>query len=1146
MRQRLLCLLIQFLLFSSFLYAQQNKTLSFAPVSVLADGHWYKIATTIDGVYKLSYSNLLSSGALPPFKSSDFRLFGNGGNMLPEKNSASRFDDLIENRVKVVDGGDGYIDNNDYILFYGQATSVWNYNSSLQNFRHQINYYADSAYYFFTFDKGAGKRVTQNPQITTNPDITVNTFNEHFFHELDSLNLIKSGKLWLGEVFNDLSPKIFYFTIPDHFDTSNVKVRIDVMTRCMQKSIFHTVINGIDQSDTLLPIDGNMNSEYAQNKTIQLSLIPHSDTIKIELNYNKPEVSSLAWLNYIEVEAVRKLEFHQQQIKFRNIHTAGQMVSQFDIDNSGNTINVWQIGDSGNICEMPLLTNGNSSAFKAYTPNLIEFLAFNESNTLQPSLLGQVPNQNLHGLPQAEFLIVTNPLFLSQANQIADFHRNNDLMTVNVATTDQVYNEFSSGKQDPSAIRDFARMFYMRGKADTTNRVRYLLLFGDGSYDMKQRIPNNTNLIPTWQTDNSILPISSYVSDDFYGMLDSIEGFNLNGNLDLGVGRFPVSTTADADILVQKSMRYGVKKDLVENSIENGLISNYDPWRNNICFIADDEDGNLHLNQTEKMVHLLDSISNNFNVRKIYLDAYKQIHTPSGDKYPDVNLDIDNNVKNGTLLLNYVGHGGEYGLASENILTFYEIGKYNNYYNLPVYVTATCEFSRYDNPELESAGEKILLHPRGGGIAMFTTTRIAFAHSNEIVNRNLLITAFNKNLHEKIRFGDIIKESKNLCGTNVYKENFTLLGDPALTLAIPQYNVTTEKMLVDSANITGDTIFNNSIITVKGYISDKNGNKQDWFNGKIYPFVYDKPNLNSTLANDPGQSFPVNFTTQQTLLYKGNSTIKNGAFEFSFFVPKDIAFGNGLGKILYYAKSSFFDAQGVADSLLIKNNGINDNPDAAGPEINLFMDNLSFKDGDLTGPNPLLMSFLHDTSGINSYGLGIGHEIVGQLDDDYNNPYLLNSYFIQDPDKYSSGKISYQLFGLPYGIHKFKISAWDLLNNNSEKEITFNVKGPSGVELGGIYNYPDPVLDQTTFYIDRNMSTDIMFVKISVFDLTGKLSVEINQNISPGSFQPIEIPWNGKNSQGEPLSKGFYTYKVTLSDAAGKIKEKADKMVIIR
>jgi hypothetical protein len=1146
MSNRRIFVFLLLLFISSISFAQQPKSLHFAQNSVLASGNWYKLATTADGVYKLTYADLLAAGATPPFKSGDFRLYGNGGGMLPEKNAGFRFDDLIENKVMVEDGGDGYIDANDYILFYGSGTSVWNYNQSLHCFSHQINYYADSSYYFFTFDKGAGHRISEYPIIASLPEITVKSYNDLFFHETDSLNLLNSGKEWVGEEFDDVSAKNFNYSFSDFSDTSNLTANICLWVHSTLQSAFQININGTITPDTILPVDGSMNSEYVKINTAKVNFIPHSDTINICLTFNKPDIGSIAWLDYIELQSVRKLVYRQKQIKFRNIQTIGHEVSQFSFDNLGNQFKIWHIGDSGNISEMHLDINGNTSSFKANTNSLSEFIAFDENNAYHPDIVGPVPNQNLHGFPQSELIIVTHPLFLSNANELADFHRNNDLMTFVVATTQQIYNEFSSGKQDPSAIRDFVRMFYERGGADTLNRVHYLLLFGDGSYDMKNRIPNNTDMIPTWQTENSILPISSYVSDDFFGMLDSIEGDNLNGNLDVGVGRFPVSTTTDAGILVAKSIRYGQKNDELEYSYENGLISNYDSWRNNISFVADDEDGNLHLNQTENMVTLLDSLTNKLSLNKIYLDAYKQIHTPLGNKYPDANIDLDNNIRNGSLFINYVGHGGEYGLADEGVLTFSEIGKYSNFYCLPVFVTATCEFSRYDNPELTSAGEKILLNANGGGIAMFTTTRVAFAHSNEIVNRNLLKTTFSDDQNDKVRFGDIIKASKNLCGFGVYKENFTLLGDPALSLAIPEYEVRTEKILSDTTNITDDTIFNSKIITVKGFISDKNGNKLDWFDGKIYPKVFDKPIIIHTLANDPGQSYVTAFNLQQSILFNGNSTVKGGEFQFSFFAPRDITFGNGFGKIIYYAKSPFFDAHGIADSLLIINDGNISNSDNSGPDINIFMENLSFMDGGETSADPLMIAFLKDTSGINCTGLGIGHDIVGEIDDNFNEPVFLNKYFIQDADKYTSGMISYKFTGLSYGIHTMTLTAWDFLDNKGEKKIIFNVKSPTDVDLGGIYNYPDPVDDHTTFFIERNMSTDVMSVKISITDVTGKVCVELNQIVPPGSYKPIEIYWNGKNAMGASLAKGFYTYTVSLSDVNGKLRQKSDKMVVIR
>lgn len=1128
-----------------FAKAQQNMQRLYAENSVLSQGSWSKIAVIQEGIYKITYADLIQSGIQPPYKSADFRLYGNGGRMLPEYIPLPRFDDLIENSVLINDAGDDYIDDGDFILFFGEGTTAIDYNQTYQILQHKVNLYSDTAYYFFTFDLGAGKRIGILPNITQPPDISKKTFKDLFYYERDLHNFMKTGKLWVGETFDISLDKNFSFIIPDISDSLPVKIRTEVFARSMTKSAFEVNVNNSSIKDSIDPVDGNIHTDYARRKVIYQQFSTSNDTLNFNIQYFKSESSSIGWLNYIEIESFRNLIFRNSQIYFRDYNVSGSSINRYLITKNYPILNVWLIGDSGTVSQIPVICNGNQCYFDAEVASSARFVISGDSGFLKPVMVGKISNQNLHGLPQADYIIIADPEFMDQAETLAQFHRNNDFFKVHVVNVKQLYNEFSSGKQDPAAIRDFARMFHKRAEADSVNKLKYLLLFGDGSYDMKNRIEGNTNYIPTWQTESSLTPITSYVSDDFFGMLDDFEGDNLNGDLDVGVGRFPVSNSIEATILVNKSIQYGTHKDLTENFAASGMVSNFDVWRNKICFVADDEDANLHFIQTEKMTFLVDSLTRQYSINKLYLDAYKQVHTPSGDKYPSVNNDIDKSVSDGVMILNYVGHGGEYGLASENILTFSEIGKYHNKYNLPVFITATCEFSRYDNPQLVSAGEKILLHPEGGGIAMFSTTRIAFAHSNEIVNRNLLKSIFNETIND-VRFGDLIKNSKNLCGFGVYKQNFTLLGDPALTLAIPKFKIITQEILHDTTVSSSDTIYNNTIVTVNGYLADNQGNKLDWFNGKLYPEIYDKPVLCTTLGNDQGASFPAPFYLQQQRIYKGNININQGDFSFSFFVPRDISFSEGMGRILYYAKNPEFDAHGVYDSLNIKNSGEISNSDFLGPLINTYFDDTLFVDGGYTGTSPLLIVHLSDISGINAYNIGIGHELKFELDGDVNNPVYLNEFFTQDEDSYRSGKIFYQLNGLEYGEHVLKIIAWDLLNNKSEQEIRFFVKNPSKLSLDKIYNYPEPVYDHTWFHIETNLSEEIMHLNIVIYDITGKKCHEINKKINPGTFKPIEIFWGINNDNGELLNKGLYTYTVTLSEKSGKLRQKSDKLIIIK
>jgi len=1147
---------VRYIIFTSYIFllcvvnqslAQKANKDLFAANSVLSTGTWYRIATIQDGVFRISYSDLVQLGVPEPISSTNFRLYGNGGALLPERNCDFRYDDLIENAVFVKDGGDGFINHNDYILFYGQGTTRWSRSLYNNDYVHQNHYYCDTSYYYITFDHGTGKRIQAYPQIVSLPDTVVHKFNDHQSHEIDSLNLLKSGRQWFGEVFNDNLPKEFRFLSPDISYGDTITARINIVARSLQKSAMaYNLAGNLSIVDSISAIDGNVNSDYGKTRAVTLNALANSDTIMVSLTYNKPEINAVAWLNYIEILSVRNLVYRGVQMPFRNLKTIGFPVTQFEISNMASSIKVWNITDFANISEMPLDINGSNVLFKSYTDSLNEFIAFDDNNTLKIVVVGRVANQNLHGCAHANMIVVTHPDFLSEANTIADFHRINDGMTVYVATTSQIYNEFSSGKQDPTAIRDFIRMVYNRGGDDSLHQLKYVLLFGDGSYDMKNRLPLNTNYVPVWQTMNSLTPTSSYVSDDYFALLDSLEGEYLYGDLDVGVGRFPAENIVQANILVAKAMRYGANEDLLPDSFENGKVSNYGSWRNSVAFIADDEDSNIHLKQAEKLTEIVDSLTRIININKIYLDAYEQVNSPFGTKYPDVNNEIKRQIEKGALLINYTGHGGESGLATEGVITMADIDQYENYYNLPVFITATCEFSRYDNPAYTSAGEKLLLNSKGGAAALFSTTRVAYAHSNEVINRYFIRTVFDSGNINGVRFGDMIRTAKNLCPLGIYMQNFTLLGDPALALAMPANRVVTDFFGTDTTMLLNDTVFNNTVITVRGHIENHEGNILGNFNGKLYPTLYDKPVSYNTLVNDAGFSYPTTFYLQQSELFRGNVTVKNGLFEFSFFVPKDISFSSGYGKLSYYARSNYSDATGLLDSVELFNNGIIDNDDKVGPDIKGYMEDLSFTEGGNTSSEPLMLLHLHDTSGINNLGLVYGHDITAVLDDNINDPVCLNDYFIQDLDKYTSGTVQYRLHSLSYGPHKLTIQAYDLLDNSSEKEINFNVQLPTDVEFGKAYNYPDPFRDITTFYIEHNMSLEDLKLNISVFDITCRKTAEINYIIPAGYYQPLRLTWDARNFNGEPLSKGLYSYIITLTDSNGKQTRCNDKMIILR
>ena len=407
------------------------------------------------------------------------------------------------------------------------------------------------------------------------------------------------------------------------------------------------------------------------------------------------------------------------------------------------------------------------------------------------------------------------------------------------------------------------------------------------------------------------------MSDDYFTFLDDAEGdWESSTNLmDLGVGRLPAKTAGEAEAMVDKIIHYATPGTFSNGVACNAGSSSMGDWRNVVCFVADDEDSNIHMQQTETIDTYVGTNYKNYNIDKVYIDSYKQVATPGGDRYPDAEAAIVQRVQRGALLVNYIGHGGPVGWAEERILGESDINGWTNYNSLPAFMTATCEFTTADDPTITSAGELILLNSRGGGIALFTTCRLAYSQANFELGQHFYTHFFNPIGSRMPRMGEICMLTKNdVAGTTgISTRNFLLLGDPALTLSYPKWSVTT-------TNINGDSVTGTSIadtlralqkVTIHGYVDDGTAihNRLANFNGVIYPTVYDKSVTYHTLANDPA-SYVASFKLQKSVLYKGAATVTNGYFTFTFVVPKDISYQYGFGRLSYYADNQTTDASG--------------------------------------------------------------------------------------------------------------------------------------------------------------------------------------------------------------------------------------------
>lgn len=1083
--------------------------------SVLKSGTWIKIKTSGKGIYKIPLSKLADWGISQPSKAS---VFGSGGKILSEDPGTITYDDLEQTAAWF-----GKSNGVDCLFFYEQGTVEWKPGTT-GYFSHRNNPWSNAGYFFIT-DSYPQKSVGTAAETTSQPTNTVTSFNEYALYEVDTVNLISSGKQWFGEHFLPATSRNFSFAMKNADESSDANLVVNAAARSKAGTTMKITINqsvagnltfqGVTTTDPT--------SQFAFETSLPFKFKPSGTSTTVNLQHNSSFESSEAWLDFIELNYRRKLKIDNDVLFFRDLNSSGAgKTAEYTIENCNASVKILDVTNSQDIKEMKVSISGNTGKMAASSTELHEFAAFNPDAVFpEPQFVEKVENQNLHKLDTPEYLIIANPAFLNPANKLADFHRTNSNLKVEVVNVNTVFNEFSSGNKDATGIRNFIKMFYDRG-----NTLKYVLLLGDGSFDNKNILKKNKAFIPTFQSDNSLDPISSFVTDDYYVLLDKGESV-YNGVVDLGIGRIPASNLYEADLVVGKILGYYSPSAL-------------GTWRNTVCFIGDDGDYKLHMNDSEELADIVNASHKEFVTEKIYFDAYKKEISSGGGKYPDVTNAINEKVNDGVLILNYVGHANHMFLADEKVLDISTINSWSNENNLPIFVTATCEFSRFDASET-SAGEYILFNPSGGGIGLFSTTRVVFAYSNSLLSKNFYQFVFQKdNNGNHYRMGDIMRLAKVNTINTINQRNFTLLADPALMLSYPEYRVNTETINQKNANLTPDTVGAMQKVTVTGFISDHKGNRLNTFNGTITPIVYDKMSLMKTLGNEGAE--PMEFKVQENILYKGLAKVNNGNFTFSFMVPRDITYNTGHGKIIYYAENGKTDANGAFENFIIGGNskpGITDNK---GPELKLYMDSTNFVNGGKTSKNPTLIVLLSDENGINTVGAGIGHDITATIDNNNSGILVLNKYYKSDIGDYTRGSIRIPLSGLSEGLHVIKVKAWDVANNSTVSEISFYVNGSFSIE--SVSSYPNPVSSYTFFTFDHNHSGATLNALIEIFDLSGRRIDYIKSEVGSNGLRSNPVRWD-IGSSGKRPGSGIYVYRITAKTSDGLISMKSGKLSIV-
>jgi hypothetical protein len=1138
--------------------------------SVLSSGSWYRFYVQKSGVYKVSKSFLSSLGLNTNVDPRKIKIYGNGGRLLPLLNSDAYPMDLTENAIRFIGENDGVFDSQDYILFYAEGMDKWN-----DEYKSNLNIYADRSYYYVTAEGGDGKRIVDMVQPTGAATTTITTFDDYQFHETEEVNIEKLGRIWFGESFSVDNEQEFDFEFPNLVTTSPITVKTHVAAVTSTTNTFKIEANGQLVGDiSITPPPSSETTVF--ERTLAAPVNVNSADVTVKITYNNGGVpNSKGYLDFISIDAKRNLQGFGKQFSFQ-FNQAGSLmgIGEYQLSSASSISQVWDVTDIYNVTKIENATQ-NTLSFKADLGEVRKYVAVDNSNYYSPlkESKTKVDNQNLKGtiftnnagqFQDIDYLIITPKSLNSQAEKLAAFHRSYSNLNVKVVNLETIYPEFSSGKQDIGAIRNFVKYVYLNASSPD-KQVKYLNLFGDASYDFKDRVANNTNIVPIYQALNSYTEGEiSFASDDYFGMMDPNDGrldfgnsptngttsFTTDlGGIDIAVGRMIVSTTQQAEEMVNKVVEYHDLKS-------------YGSWRCNYVGIADDpsiDPRHLADNQLQFFQNrLADRIATEkpfMNVTKVLMDSYLQETSAGGKRYPKAREDIFAAFEKGALVFNYLGHGGEDGLSEERIWEKSDGQNLNNRFKYPLFITITCDFSRFDNPYRPTAGEYTYWNPRGGAISMITTVRSIGQGPAQDFNDRLAEYLFSYGSNTYTSIAEALRVAKNDVPSTATNVVF-YLGDPALMLAIPKPQVVLTK--VNGAPITGpiDDLQSLDHVTLTGEVHDENNNPLPTYNGELSVNIFDKNIQSQTLRND-GYDAVINsslqtaptlpFTALGETIFRGNASIANGNFEFDFYVPRDIRIPVDNGRISFYTKRNqiLLDKAGVNTDIKVGGINVNAALDNIGPTVKLYMNDETFVNGGITNESPFFLAILEDEHGINTAS-GIGHDIVGILDGDETKPYIMNDYYETVLDDFTKGRVYFPFRNLAVGLHTIAFKAWDVYNNPITAEIQFVVVGDESVTLSHVLNYPNPFVSYTEFWFSHNRPFEPLEVQVQVMTITGKIVWTKNQTVTSDGFLSREITWDGKDDFGDRIGKGVYVYKLTVkSTLSSKKAEKIEKLVIL-
>ena len=1118
-------------------WIKSDKRLAKVGSSVLATGEWVKFEAPEEAIYKIDRSRLESFGFdVANVDPRTIRIYNNGGKTLPEQVTAPRPQDLVENAILVVGESDGSFDQNDYILFYGRGSQFRDYDlvsKSIKRFNHP---FSDKNYYFITVGGDNGKRVQTKTSLNTNQDFTQTSTIAFVDYEVDKINLGKSGRQFFGDDFSQSLPVRTYMNrmdnrisdIPISYKFSFVNASLNAFVLTVSENntnIFSGSLPGY--SGTRYRIG------YLYERTASFNGVLPDNRSVLKFSLSNLSSTSVGYINFFEASYERELKPVNNKLIFFSKDSSA-IVEYYLQGFPSSDITVYDVTDFSNMIKIEPKSGFPSAGdfrFQAseFADSLKKYIAVANGNYQSPTNPVPVNNSNIRGIQDgAQFIIITHKNFIDAANELKNYRENEAQLPLStiVVDVDNIFNEFSCGIQDVSAIRDFVKYAY----ENWVTEPEYLLLFGKGTYDYKNIEGFGDNFIPTWQTEESLNFVdgpNSYCTDDFFARID---GDDLRP--DIAFGRITSRTTNQANDYIDKIRHYE------QNSVR-------DNWRNLITLVADDgltstgNDGSLHTGQSEYLVQT--SIPSSFDLKKIYLADYPAIITGNGRRKPAVNQEIIKAINQGTLILNYIGHGNPDVWAHEYVFErTVSIPQLENseYFFL---CAATCDFGNYDVPNFLSGAEELLFSKNAGAIGTLSASRVVFSHSNANLNREFFIDLLESPRQEMnlpIPLGLALLQTKFVLN-GVNDQKFHLLGDPTLRLNMPQYNGSIDSIngQVPELDIQIKAL---SSTKIAGTILKPDSTVWTEYNGEGLLTVFDSER--TKLLEEIG-NYPMKI--QGGVIFRGRVSVNQGEFTADFVVPKDISYENKNGKIIFYFFDTESDGLAFTNKIIVGGTDTTAVNDGEGPEIEIFFDNSSYANSYLVGPEPNLIVKLFDETGLNTTGTGVGHKLEGILNEQQASPIDFTDFFVGELDAGGkSGEINYQFNKLNNGDYSLEVKAWDVFNNFSNEESFFTVVDSDGLVVRDVYNYPNPFSSTTTFTFQHNL-TQPVDVKINIYTIAGRKVQEIEQKGINEKF--VKIYWDGTDGDGDQMANGTYLYKLIVNTSDGEYTESVlGKLAIIK